>query len=230
MNTFGDFLFALRKEKGMTQAELAEMLGVTNKAVSKWETGEAMPETALLLPIARIFGVTVDELLDGKRAAEKEASTDKDGAADAEEVSGRKFTPGNDAYEDRTLSEKICGAVCAIVVMLGMAAWMFVYLQLHALHPYWVIPAGCALSCGIIGIVFDLFNRTKRERKLRRGENPYTGAACGIIMLTCIIAYLCVGAFTGLWHPCWVIVVCGVITCAITGAIGGIFTHNKKDK
>ena len=48
MNDFGEFLFKLRKEKGMTQAELAQALGVTNKAVSKWETGEAMPETALL--------------------------------------------------------------------------------------------------------------------------------------------------------------------------------------
>jgi len=67
MSAFGEFLYALRKENGMTQAELAERLSVTNKAVSKWETGEAMPESNLLLPIARIFGVTVDELLDGKR-------------------------------------------------------------------------------------------------------------------------------------------------------------------
>ena len=230
MNTFGDFLFALRKEKGMTQAELAEMLGVTNKAVSKWETGEAMPETALLLPIARIFGVTVDELLDGKRAAEKEATADKKEVDNAQEFSGHKFTPCNDFYQDRTLSEKICGVVCAVVVMLGLAAWLLVYLQLHTLHPYWIIAVTCALSCGIIGIIFDLCNRTKREMKIRRGENPYTGAACGIIMLACIIAYLCVGAFTGLWHPCWVIVVGGAIICAITGAMGGIFIHNKKDK
>ena len=53
MNGFGEFLYTLRKEKGMTQAELAQTLGVTNKAVSKWETGEAMPETAQLLPISR---------------------------------------------------------------------------------------------------------------------------------------------------------------------------------
>lgn len=67
MNDFGNFLYALRKERGMTQQELADMLGITNKAVSKWETGEAFPETAQLVPLATIFGVTVDELLRGER-------------------------------------------------------------------------------------------------------------------------------------------------------------------
>ena len=46
MNEFGNYLYSLRKSKGMTQQELADQLGVTNKAVSKWETGEAFPETA----------------------------------------------------------------------------------------------------------------------------------------------------------------------------------------
>lgn len=60
---FGEFLYTLRKEKGLTQSELADKLGITNKAVSKWETGDAFPETAQLVPLATIFGVTVDELL-----------------------------------------------------------------------------------------------------------------------------------------------------------------------
>lgn len=67
MKNFGEFLYTLRKEKGMTQAELADRLDITNKAVSKWETGESFPETAQLVPIARIFGVSVDELLKGER-------------------------------------------------------------------------------------------------------------------------------------------------------------------
>lgn len=65
MNEFGNFLSSLRKSKGMTQQELADRLGVTNKAISKWETGDALPDTALLVPIADIFGVSVDELLRG---------------------------------------------------------------------------------------------------------------------------------------------------------------------
>ncbi|MCL2234585.1 MAG: helix-turn-helix domain-containing protein [Firmicutes bacterium] len=66
-NNFGDFLYKLRKEKGMTQTELADILHVTNKAVSKWENSETMPETAQLVPISKIFDITIDELLNGDR-------------------------------------------------------------------------------------------------------------------------------------------------------------------
>lgn len=66
---FGEFLYVLRKEKGMTQMELADRLGITNKAVSKWETGEAFPETGQLVPLSNILGVSIDELLKGERNA-----------------------------------------------------------------------------------------------------------------------------------------------------------------
>lgn len=64
---FGNFLYSLRMEKGLSQAQLGEMLGVTNKAVSKWENGSAKPNTVLIPQIAEIFGVTVEELFACKR-------------------------------------------------------------------------------------------------------------------------------------------------------------------
>ncbi|MDE6273981.1 MAG: helix-turn-helix domain-containing protein [Clostridiales bacterium] len=68
MNEFGNYLYALRRKKGMTQQELADELGVTNKAVSNWETGETFPETKQLVPLADIFGVSVDDLLRGRES------------------------------------------------------------------------------------------------------------------------------------------------------------------
>lgn len=62
----GNFLLRLRQAKNMTQAQEAEALGVTNKSVSKWECGEALPSPELLLRIARLHGVTVDEILEGE--------------------------------------------------------------------------------------------------------------------------------------------------------------------
>lgn len=225
MNGFGEFLFALRKEKGMTQAQLAEALGVTNKAVSKWETGEAMPDTALLLPIARIFGVSVDELLAGKRSAEKEDSED-DHITDA--VQQHLFTRGKD--DEKTLLEAICGAVCAAVFLLGVAAYLLIGVLTNVWTPYWIIIPVGALSCGVIGIVFDMFNRKKRAKKIERGENPYTGYICGLIMLGCLIVYLLLGALAGLWHPLWIIVVVGALLDGVIGAVGEIAAHKRRKK
>ena len=64
---FGAFLVRLRKEKGLTQRELAEQLYVSDKAVSKWERGLSLPDISLLTPLAEILGVTVTELLRGER-------------------------------------------------------------------------------------------------------------------------------------------------------------------
>ena len=60
---FGAFIAALRKDRGWTQRELAERLHISDKAVSKWETGVSIPDTALLIPLAELFDVTVTELL-----------------------------------------------------------------------------------------------------------------------------------------------------------------------
>lgn len=64
----GPFISELRKEKNLTQRELADQLGVTDKAVSKWERGLSYPDISLLSKLARIFGITTDELLNGEKA------------------------------------------------------------------------------------------------------------------------------------------------------------------
>jgi len=63
----GRFVAECRKGRGLTQAKLAEMLGVTDRAVSKWETGKSMPDSALMLPLCDILGISVNELLSGER-------------------------------------------------------------------------------------------------------------------------------------------------------------------
>lgn len=65
MNSIGTKIAFYRKSKGMTQEELAEKLGVSAQAVSKWENEIACPDIQLLIPLAKIFGTTTDELLSG---------------------------------------------------------------------------------------------------------------------------------------------------------------------
>ena len=66
--TMGQVISALRKEKGMTQKELADKLNITDKAVSKWERDLSCPDTALIPRLAEIFGVSLEELMNAKPA------------------------------------------------------------------------------------------------------------------------------------------------------------------
>ena len=69
METLGLRIGVLRRQKGLKQDEIAEMLNVTPQAVSKWENDQTCPDISLLPQLANMLGVTVDELLTGKSAA-----------------------------------------------------------------------------------------------------------------------------------------------------------------
>ena len=66
----GNFIVKKRKEQNLTQAQLAEKLGVSNKTVSKWENGKCMPDYGVIQPLCTELGVTVSELMDGEEQAQ----------------------------------------------------------------------------------------------------------------------------------------------------------------
>lgn len=66
----GSFIAMIRKEKKLTQKDLAEQLHITDKAVSKWERGISFPDISLLEPLAQVLDVSVLELLEGKRMSD----------------------------------------------------------------------------------------------------------------------------------------------------------------
>ena len=63
----GRFIAECRKKSNLTQMQLAEKLGITDKAVSKWERGVAMPDTSIMLELSEILGISVNELLSGEK-------------------------------------------------------------------------------------------------------------------------------------------------------------------
>lgn len=63
----GRFIAQCRKEKKLTQSQLAEKLNITDRAVSKWETGKCMPDSSIMLELCKILGITVNELLSGEK-------------------------------------------------------------------------------------------------------------------------------------------------------------------
>ena len=74
----GQFLQALRKEKNITQEMLAETLNVSSRTISRWETGNNMPDISLLIELSQFYHVSISEIIDGERKSEKMKQETKD--------------------------------------------------------------------------------------------------------------------------------------------------------
>lgn len=116
LNKTGKFIAELRKEKGLTQEQFGEQLGVTNKTVSRWETGSYLPPAEVLVLMSELFGVSINEILSGRRL------TDQEYRLAAEEnlqktIKASSFTLKDriDFYKKKWLKEHI-----AIMVFIGL--------------------------------------------------------------------------------------------------------------
>ena len=115
----GKFIAQKRKEQNLTQEQLAQCLGVSNKTVSKWERGKGLPEVGLMLPLCELLEITVNDLLSGEKISENNYQKK------AEENMMSLMQENQENKKHLALSV-ICGvitiiAVCALVVI---AAYM----------------------------------------------------------------------------------------------------------
>ena len=76
LKIIGNFIKSQRKEKGLTQVELATKLSVSEKTISKWECGYGFPDTTLILPLCKELDITANELLSGKKLSSEEYQTE----------------------------------------------------------------------------------------------------------------------------------------------------------
>lgn len=114
----GSFIVQLRKERNMTQKELAEHLEVTDRAVSKWENGRGMPDVSLMKPLCDILGITVSELLNGERIEQD----------DYQEKSEFRFLDTIE-YTDKKIKQKntLLRVIAAVTVLLLVAGIALIY-------------------------------------------------------------------------------------------------------
>ena len=115
MQKIGIFLKELRKEKGLTQEQFAEVLGVAGRTVSRWETASTMPDLSILIQIAEYYNVEIKEILDGERrndTMDKELKETLEKVADYSEMEKQKAaSTGNKAFG-------IMFIVCAITIIV----------------------------------------------------------------------------------------------------------------
>ena len=163
----GEFLKVLRKEKGLTQEQLAESLLVSGRTVSRWETGMNMPDLSVLIQMAEFYDVEVKEILDGERKSENMN----------EEV---KETVLKLSDYTETINQKIKGRlfVLTVIAIIGMIA--FVIIEFTGLDTPGsvyerVASAGLGLDCGMLIVLAmylsGLLGKIKARREMKRKYN-----------------------------------------------------------
>ena len=114
--TTGQFLSVLRKAKGMTQRELAELLNVSDKAVSRWERDESMPDILLLPVLADIFDVTCDELLKGEKISKEHYNETPEKKINRVEALIKKSKSQFQAFSMISIGASLLGFLIAIIL------------------------------------------------------------------------------------------------------------------
>ncbi len=177
----------LRKKHGYSQEELADLLKVSRQAVSKWERAEASPDTDNLIAIAKLYGITIDELIN-----------DSDTQTEASEQAIKSGTPRNEIKDDECDRNDYCeplspqqkiimSIVGGCTVLIASIAFLTIGLCLNIWHPTWLVY----LLIPIVPSIADAI--------IKKNASHFA--------LPVLIAaiYMLVGFLTGLWHPTWVI-------------------------
>ena len=165
----------LRKEHNLTQEQLAEQLFVSRTAVSKWETGRGMPSMESLQMIARLFNITLDDLLRAEEVITIAENENKENISRFASLIDGIFNTTAIVGLLLPLYKAELNNVFYSVPLYQYEGWLAIL--------YWVFPIAMAI-CGIIQIIM---NKSERE-KIKRSVN-----AIGVILNACAVFILILG-------------------------------------
>ena len=196
--TIGERLYNLRKEKNMSQEDLANVLDVSRQTVSKWETGESTPDFNKICPLCEYFGITSDELLSGKQNIIEAKKEDKKA----------KFA--------RNIAISVALYIISLVAIIGTST---IGQEILGVCLFFTI---IAIATGIIIYSAIVYGKEKEEKTKQEKRKDEVGkAVTDIIGLIGVVIYFLVSFTTGAWHITWIIFliigVCNAIVRLIFG-------------
>ncbi|MBR5662350.1 MAG: helix-turn-helix domain-containing protein [Bacilli bacterium] len=198
--TLGERLTELRKKKNLSQEEVAEKLNVTRQTVSKWELDQSTPDFDKIIPICKLYNITSEELL-----------------------TGRKKDVNNDNIEyslmtDEEIKKKTAIAISTSVGLFILSViWIIIgssikFISDEVLVGIFLLIAGV----GVVNIIYRLSvlpdKSGKQEKKERRKRIHKYDDAIAVLF---VIIYLLVSFITGAWNITWILWIVYALVCEI---------------
>lgn len=195
-------LYELRKSRGYSQDELADMLGVSRQAISKWERGESSPDTDNLIALARLYGVSLDELVGyvptNKINDEKESADDTDEVfSDVDDAFHVKNDDGSEVFIDGEKIRVIDDKGKRIEISGGPARIAKTVIDKVGVH---VKTDFVDDENGTLHTENHHINSPKVKI-----HSPARKVADAVVPVLVLVAYLLLGFLGGWWHPAWLV-------------------------
>lgn len=204
----GLFLLRLREEKHMTQDEVGEYVGVSNKAVSKWETGEGLPNYEALMALSTLYGVTVNEILNGERNANNAVVTEQ-------KQNKPKSDTATGYYTLSIVALVLFSATILAILVSNMAGNLFIGTVIAI---FTFIVGGACYGCSYIF--------KKRSKGLITANHAVGIAALGCtVMGIATLPYWSTFDFVTIGFWSLLVYLIGIFTTS--ALFGGIFTHKS---
>jgi len=203
--TVGERLFNLRKEKNLSQEELANALDVSRQTISKWETDQSTPDFDKIIPLCNYFGITSDELLTGNSNIIESKKED------------------NKKTFARNIAISVCMYILAVVAMLIFAFFNKPEIGVVA---FFVIVA---LATGLVVYNGITYSNSNEEKKVETKEEKEERLVKEIVGAIGAAIYFIVSFATFAWHLTWIIFIIVGVVDAIVSLIYSIKEDNKGD-
>lgn len=212
----GEKLYELRKEKNLSQEEVADKLNVTRQTISKWETNQSTPDFDKIVPICELFEISTEELLTGKKTEEVTSIKEQAGQEEPKnEISKEEFK--------RKSAEVVSTSVFLYILSIVAIIVLSEINDILAVSVFFIIIA-FATSRLIKNYMYaPKFEKTKKEKK----EKEIIRNINGIISTICLVIYFIVSFATMAWYITWVIF---IISGIITQIVRLIFLLNDKEE
>jgi len=210
---FANRLVALRKEKGLSQEELAEKIGVSRQAISKWENGESAPDTDNLISLADVYGISLDELL-GKEKAEKPEEVEAEVVENP--IKAEDDDDDDDDDDDERKGPTPIRFVRRMIESVGFLLAVVGYLLLGFLLKGPTGNLGWASCWTIFFVPMLLVGLLYAIERRRPSRFPIALLVVGVF---CTMGIVGNAYGLNLWHPYWVMFFLIPIYHAFCGAI-----------
>lgn len=222
--TLGNRLYEMRKSKGLSQENVAEMLGVTRQTISKWETDQSTPDFDKIIPLCKLYEISTQELLTGKKQENENADY-----SNAEDHDDDRFNYYNNDETESTDNDELTNQTSNPRKKFAILTSIAVCMYILSIVPLIILDGSTTaaaiffiiIALATMLIVFGALSKPKAEHddKVITNQKRLYKQITGILSGITVCLYLIISFLTNDWHITWIIWIIYGILCKIIDLI-----------